>query len=242
MISTIETKEAQLKNGFYQSGTGPQQILILGSCRTIPYLSYLMRYNEGKNQFTIRRIDPCDWTVENVDLTTLEKDERILSVLKSADIFIHEHLESYGIFNTAALSEKHIYQFGMNPQTDISIPNFHDHFILEKDYESCGIKTPEDYVAKGEAEIEKFCNVCKRTSFPEMADHFRENWRTTRFFWRPNHTSNVFTLYIFRLMNDKFLHLDLTDEFWAGAATEDLFRDPHTEVTQRDREAYQIKW
>lgn len=242
MISTIETKEAQLANGYYQSGTGPQQILILGSCRTIPYLSYLMRYNEGKNQFTIRRIDPCDWTVENVDLTTLEKDGRILSVLKSCDIFIHEHLESYGMFNTATLSEKNIYQFGMNPEMDISIPNFHDHMVLENDYTAYGVPIPDDYVTRGGFEIEKFCNVCKRTSFPEMADYFLSNWRTTRFFWRPNHTSAAFTLYIFRLMNDKFLHLDLTDEFWAGAVTEDLFREPCTQVTERDRSAYSITW
>src|SRR4029077_13131091 len=100
MITTIETKDEQLRNGYFQRGTGPTEILILGSCRTLPYLSYLIRWNEsgGNNQFTIRRIDPCDWTVSGVDINSLETDERILSVLRSTRIFIHEHLESYGMF------------------------------------------------------------------------------------------------------------------------------------------------
>src|SRR6185369_6735017 len=101
MISTIESKQQQLINGFYQTGTGPQQILILGSCRTLPYLSYLKRWN-GTNgdRLTIRRIDPCDWAVENVPLEPLERDDRILKVIRETEIFIHEHLESYGFVNT----------------------------------------------------------------------------------------------------------------------------------------------
>lgn len=253
MISTLEAKEAQLKNGYYQSGSGPEQILILGSCRTLPYLSYLMRWNEGKNQFTIRRIDPCDWTVSNVDLVSLENNECILSAIKSTDIFIHEHLENYGMFNTDHLTmhefiikkvraTKNIYQFGMNAKVDIGVPNFHDRFVLFNDYPDCGLTTPPDYVERGEAAIEQFCKLCSLTSFSEMGYHFLNNWRTTRFFWRPNHVAAAFTLYIFRLMNDKFLDLALTDEFWAGAATEDLFKDPHTAVTQQDRDVYKLTW
>lgn len=242
MITTAETKEAQLKNGYYQSGSGSEQIFLLGSCRTIPYLSYLMRYNEGKNQFTIRRIDPCDWAVENVDVKSLEKDERILSAIKATKFFIHEHLGNYGMFNTSHEAEQNIYQFGMNPLMDISIPNWHDHFILEKDYESCGIPTPSDYIKCGKAEIEKFCEVCKLSSFPEFADHFLNNWQTTRFFYRPNHVGKEFTLYIFKLMNNKFLKLELSDDFWAGAATEDLYKEPCTQVSDRDREEYSITW
>lgn len=242
MISTLEAKEAQLRNGYYQSGAGPEQILIVGSCRTLAYLSYLMRWNEGKNQFTIRRIDPCDWAVSNVDLASLENDERILSAIKSTGIFIHEHLENYGMFNTSHGADNSIYQFGMNAPVDICIPNFHDRFALFNDYADCGLVAPDDYVERGETAIEQFCNLCALTSFPEMGDYFRTHWRTTRFFWRPNHVSAAFTLYIFRLMNDKFLDLALTDEFWVGARQEDLFRAPNTSVTQRDIDGYNLLW
>ncbi len=137
---------------------------------------------------------------------------------------------------------KNIYQFNMRPNKDITIPNFHDRFILEHDYTACGIPTPDDYIAKGEVAVEEFCNVCMKSSFPEFAEIFRLNWRDRRYFWRPNHTSALFTLDIFGLMNSKFLNLKLTDEFWNGARSEDLFREPHTEPTQRDIEGYGLKW
>jgi len=123
MISTIESKQQQLINGFYQTGTGPQQILILGSCRTLPYTSYLKRWNDTNgDRFTIRRIDACDWTVSNVDIDSLENDQRILPVIRGTNIFIHEHLTSYGFVNTDKEAEKNIYQFKMYPAIDISIP------------------------------------------------------------------------------------------------------------------------
>ena len=249
MISTIETRESQLRNGYFQSGTGPLEILILGSCRTLAYLNYLIRYNESKNQMTIRRIDPCDWHwneqgqpayVEEV-LTRCEADERILSVLRSCDIFIHEHIASYGMFNTSRDAEKNIYQYGMAAPIDISIPNWHDHFILWNDFADFNAAT-DDWSKKGEAEIEKFCNVARMSSFPEMGDYVRDNWRTIRFFWRPNHVSAAFTSKIFELMNKKFLYLDIDGWMWDAIRAEDQFRDPHTEVHARDREAYGITW
>jgi hypothetical protein len=243
VISTIESKQQQLINGFFERGTGAEKILILGSCRTLPYLSYLIRWNESNgDRFTIRRIDPCDWTVENVDIETCERDERIQRVIASTNIFLHEHLESYSMFNTSKETPKNIYQLGMNPLIDISIPNFHDRFILENDWVDCGMPTPEDYVAKGEQAVDGFCDVCQKSSFPEMGDYFRESWRSIRFFWRPNHISAAFSTYIFRRINSRFLHLKLTDEFIEAAKQEDLFKTPCTQPTQRDREAYRLQW
>ena len=131
---------------------------------------------------------------------------------------------------------------GMEPEADILIPNWHDHMILENDYRAYGSEPPEDYVAKGEAEIEKFLYVCLLSSFPEFGDLFRDTWRQVRYFWRPNHTSSAFTIQIFNLMNHKFLHLEATNDFMGAIGQEDLFRDPHTAVTDRDRQGYGITW
>jgi hypothetical protein len=243
MISTIESKQQQLINGFFQSGSGSEQILVLGSCRTLPYLSYLRRWNDTNgDRFTIRRIDPCDWTVSCVNIDSLESDERILKVIRESTIFIHEHLESYGFVNTAKDTQKNIWQFGMNAAMDIAIPNWHDVFLFENDYTSCGLHAPDDYIERGQAAIVKFCEVCKMSSFPEMADYFWENWRRIRFFWRPNHISAEFSMYIFRRMNSRFLHLNLSDEFLNAARQEDLFREPHTKVTKRDVDGYKLQW
>lgn len=251
MIDTINTRQAQLECGYFQSGSGPETIFILGSCRTLAFANYLIRWNngEGKNRFTIRRIDPCDlhWNSQgqNVDveplLKAMETDERVLSTIRSASIFIHEHLHNYAMFNTDKEADKTIYQFGMNAATDISIPNFHDRFILYMDF--CDFHALTDHWSQqGEKAVQEFIDLCALTSFPEFGEYFQKNWRTTRFFWRPNHTSAAFTLKIFELMNDKFLQLPLSEEFWAGARTEDQFSSPHTSVTQHDIDAYGLTW
>jgi len=249
MITTIEIKEH--RDDVFQVGSGKTKILILGSCRTVPYLNYLNRYNVmNGDPFTIYAIEPNNWSWDLNDnpvdrdaaIAALETNERILSIIRDADIFIHEWYESFGMFNTKRDQEKNIYQFNMAPALDILIPNFHDRFILEHDYTACGIPTPDDYLKRGEDAVEGFRSVCLQSSFPEFGDVFFDTWRDVRYFWRPNHVSASFTLFLFRRMNSRFLHLNLTDEFMDGARKEDLFREPHTHITQRDIEGYGLRW
>lgn len=249
MIDTVNTQAAHYIDGCWTTGTGEQVIVVLGSCRVLPYVNYFNRLNTD-NKYTIclinlvnfafnesgNQVDPKMFTEQFENKTIL------LDMIKRCRWFIHEHAENFQFLNTSREADKNIYQYGMNAQVDISVPNFNDHMILANDYVDYGATTPDDYVERGEAEVEKFCNICTLTSFPEMADYFRDNWRTIRFFYRPNHISSAFTLYIFRKMNEKFLHLDLTDEFWGAAGQEDLYCNPHTEVTDRDRKEYDIKW
>lgn len=238
MISTSDTKQQQLALGFFQSGMGPVKMLIVGSCRVNPYINYLVRFNEGANRFTIRTIDPFDWhwnaVGEMVDyekaIEAQEKNDLLLAALRETTIFIHEHFANYGMFNTEPLAPKNIYQFCLLPKLDICIPNFHDVAIIGESKEV------------GLASIEKFCAICEQTSFPEMAEHFRTNWRLRRFFWAANHVSKHFTLFIFKQMNDRFLHLNLTDDFWREAEKEDIYSATPAPVSEQDRIQWQLKW
>ncbi len=219
--------------------------LLVGSCRCVPYLNYL-----AGTALHVYAIEPNNfhWDEEGNPveilsvLTRLETDPRILQVIADSGIFIHEHYANFGMFNTAKDAAKNIYQFGMDPIMDIAIPNFHDHFILENDYAACGLECPDDYIRRGENEIEKFCWVAEASSFPEFAEVFHYGWRRIRYFWRPNHVSAKFTMFIFTQMNKRFLHLPLPDEFYLDASQYDMYAEPHTEVTQRDREGYGITW
>ena len=250
MIYTFDTKRAQLRDGFYQTGSGPRCVLIVGSCRTMAFLNYLAAWNEvSGNELTIRYINPFDWHWNAVDelvdlesaIDAMETHSGVLGVIGDTDIFIHEHYGNYGMFNTSRDAAKNIYQFGMNANTDISIPNFHDHFILYNDFAAFG-EVPEDWKERGLAAVDKFCNLCAKTSFPEMAEYFRSNWQNMRLFWTPNHTSGAFTLYLFRRMNDVFLNLPLSNDFWQRIGGDDMFRDPHTPVHQKDIETYKLTW
>lgn len=223
------------------SGEPKETILIVGSCRCVAFINYLNRYNDSAGKpFRIHAIEP--FTFSEAQRDKMETDERVLGILKSTTIFLHEHYVSYRMFNTSRDAAENIYQHGMDPRLDISIPNFHDHMILENDYIAYGQTAPENYAELGEAAVKKFCDLCLLTSFPEMYLYFWQNWRTKRLFWRPNHTSAEFTIYLFRRMNEKFLKLDLSEEFWNAASQEDLFRDPHTSVTENDVRNYGLTW
>lgn len=250
MIYTFDTKRAQLRDGFYQTGSGSRCVLIVGSCRTMAFLNYLAAWNEvSGNSFTIRYINPFDWhwnaADEMVDLEkaidALEINSGILGVIGDTEIFIHEHYGNYGMFNTSRDAAKNIYQFGMNANTDISIPNFHDHFILYNDFAAFG-EVPEDWKERGLEAVDKFCNLCAKTSFPEMAEYFRENWRDKRMFYTPNHTSKHFTFWLMERMNDKFLQLHTSNEFWQAIRDDDMFSAPCTQVHTKDIETYKLTW
>jgi hypothetical protein len=249
MIGTIDTKQQQLERGYYEFGNGNTKVLILGTCRSIPYLNYFHRWNEGRNEFTVRFIDAFNWNWDRnenrVDceaaINSQEKNEAMLSMLKETNIFIHEHYQNFGMFNTTDVAPKNIYQFGLKPDIDVCVPNWHDVFILENDFRAFG-ELPSNYIEKGEQAAHNFANKCILTSFPEFGNVFKETWRDIRYFWTPNHISNHFSVLVFTLMNEKFLRMPLTFDFWNGARQEDLFKEPHTQVTQGDIEGYKLKW
>lgn len=270
MTTTVETKRAQLENGFYQTGSGPETILIVGSCRTMAYISYLARYNESAGQpFRICFIDPFNFLFSKEDdrilprpefeelLHRLESDERILGVISSASIFIHEWYDSYEMFNCDLGGYRNIYQFGLAAKLDICIPNFHDHFVLATEQATYDAQTHEAIEANGGqpsaetmehmkqvglAHVEKFCGVCHKSSIPDFANYFKNWWRVQRMFWTGNHVSANFTLNVFRMINDQYLRLPLSEEFWHEASKEDLFRNPHTPLTSVDVDMYGISW
>ncbi len=264
MIDTVQTKSAQLRNGYFQVGGGPQRVLIVGSCRTMAYLNYLARYNDiSGNRMTICHIDPFNWhwdvheQVVNLEEAILrcEADQRLLDMLKETQVFIHEYYAYFGMFNTSPESEKTIYHFGLQPEQDICIPNFHNRFILfneQLQFDKHKQDTLRDHGATeglieamkqyGEQAIDKFCYICEQSSFPEMAEYFRANWRHLRMFWTGNHVSSHFTMYLFRQMNERFLRLTLDGLFWNAASQEDMFSRPCTGITQHDVDAYGLTW
>ena len=257
LINTLDVKIAQQEKGSYSCGTGPETILLIGSCRSINYLNYLKLWNEGNgNRFTIHHLDPFNWNFKMVNgieertdfeatINALETDSRILELLAKTDIYLHEYYSQFGMFNTDKQAEKNIHQFGLLPKVDICIPNFNDLFILYNDLMTFDKETqdnPNDIElakSKGLKAIEKFYTICYKSDFPEMADYFRFNWTTTRFFWTYNHISTDFSYKIWELLNNKFLNLENWDKY---SNINDMFASPCTKVHNNDRINYNIKW
>ncbi len=269
MIDTVSIKQMQLQHGFLTVGSGKEVILILGSCRVAPYINHFDRWNlENGNRFTIHTMDAFNhnWSLdgERVDyleaLKKLETDDRILNMLKSVDWFIHEWYANAGMFNCNKEAENNIYKYGLQPSLDICIPSFNDLFILTNDilkfnsdlakiaHQDLNVlgrlskQTEWEIYQESQKGLDKFHKVCMLSDLPEMSPLFAKNWQHQRFFHSYNHISKYFTISIFELMNEKYLHLPLTKEFMDEISKEDMFANSYTKLTYLDIQHYGLDW
>ncbi len=260
-VNTVSIKQQQLTKGYFSSGTGKEVILIMGSCRVAQYVWYLDKWNnENGNRFTICSLDPfnLNWNEqdERVDyeeaLKSMETHEGLLSMLASVDYFIHEFYANAGMFNVERNNPKTIYKFGLKPKHDICIPNWNNIFTLAGDIVSFDTeirkKAIQDINVTGKLsdqtikEIEKvsqdnlnkFYDVCLKTSFPQFAKIFRDNHKKERFFWNFNHTNKNFTLAIFCELNEHYLHLYLPESYLREIFQYDMFESNYTKLTFYD--------
>lgn len=260
-------KAIQLHNGTFKVGSGPLVIVLLGSCRIVPYLNVFHALN-GNNRFTIHMINVVNFMFDQkgirVDTEALvsqyENRQDVRKILESTQWFIHEHLEHYGMFNSSQDSSKNIYQFGMKPEIDVGIPNFHDLFVLFRDqlrydaelrkqaeldldfYKRLSDELQQRIKENGLREIEKFISLCPKTSIPEIGTEFENTWRSVRYFWTTNHITNHFTSLVLKLINRKFLKLEVEDAKWYDLLGEDIYRTPHTHLTQYDVDNFALSW
>lgn len=266
MLDTVNTKEDQVRNGFFQIGSGPIRVLLLGSCRILPYANYLIRL--GQDHFTINVINVVNcWQDEAGRPTEGEKgaarfecSPKVMEMIRTTEWFLHEHTENFGLFNTGDLCEKNIYQFGMNARLDISLPNFHDVFILFQDIidwnpnlklmakadiertQQVSDTTQKAIAGMGFDQVAKFLENCRKTDLPEFADLFEKRWMRIRYFWTINHVSAAFTGAVFKLANDKFLNWAIPCDFWQAIAKEDLYDNHRTAITKYDVKQYGLTW
>lgn len=265
--NTVNTKAEQLTNGYFKAGTGETIVLIIGSCRSVPYIGYFNKLNElNNNLYTIFFIDPFNFGYnkndERIDMeaniVSLETDERILSLLKSTSIIVHEYYSNYGMFSFDKTKEKNIYQFGLNPEIDICIPNFNDNFILFKDIITFDVdirkRAQQDWnvIDKLSEQIQsemyelsrkglqKFYDVCMLSDIPEMKIIFGDNFKKKRFFHSYNHVAKPFTMAIFNILCNRYLKTELPENFYEDQ--EDIFANSFTPLTEYDVKFWRYSW
>lgn len=270
MINTVNTKNEQLSNGYFTVGSGEETILVLGSCRSIPYMNYFVALNnENGGRFTVNFTDPFYWnwsaSGQRVDyeqaLLECEKNHELVSMLGRVDIFIHEYYGNAGLFNCDKSAAKNIYQFGLNPKVDICIPNYNDRFVLFGDIVTFDIEmrksAMQDMNVIGELSqqtqniifeisqqnLHKFYEICRLSDIPEMEEYFKDNFNRKRLFWTYNHVSKDFTYFIFVKMCNKFLGIDLSEGFMRNIyQMPDMFANNYTYLTEYDIKWYGFEW
>lgn len=267
MIDTVNSKPRHYTHGSFCIGSGPTVILIEGSCRVIPCVNYF-DYLNADNRFTIHLINVVNICFDVHDnkvnpaehAQQFESNPHLLDTIRKTKWFIHEHAVRFGMLNTDKTCPKNIYQFGMNPDIDISLPNFNDVFILaqelvdidpkvkkiaKEDYAAIGQLSPDTKAVmrlRGMTEINKFLNICAKTSLPEFAAEFAANWKSIRYFWTGSHVSKEFTTTVFRMMNERYLKLKIDPEAFRRIHADDMYATPASPVTRYDVENYGINW
>lgn len=227
-----------------------EDVLFVTSCRGLPHFNYLKVWNEmNGNPWRLTITLPYLWhhTPDNqprdvkVSLAACRRNDRILGAIKRASIVIYEHHENYGMFNTALSCGETLWHLTRAVVLPIHLPGWNNHFILAKDRPVEPLNA-ELLALHGHHELNTFVRNCERTSFGDFAGWFLRHWRSRRLFWTHNHPTNLYTLELFQRMNEKFLHLNLTADFWNAVRGMDLFQENHTEVTDMDVDAYGIAW
>lgn len=258
-INTINTKQQQLQQGYFEVGSGIEKILIIGSCRSVPYVQYLHDWDKD-NRFTIRFIDPFNFLYDLNDnrvnmqakIDSLQVDNRMLRMLNETDICLHEWYANYGMFNFDHEAEKNIYQFGLDPKTDLCIPSFNDKFILTTDivafdteirkkaiadYNVTGKLTDEtlaEVKAVSDANIKKFFDVCEMSDFQGFGKYFKHSYKQVRYWHNSNHVTKWFTITIMMLICEQ-IGIELTDEFVEQLKdTPDMYANIFTPLTEYD--------
>ncbi len=261
MINTVNTKQEQLTNGYFKIGSGEELLLIIGSCRSVPYLNYFKKVNETNNKYTIAFIDPFNFLYDKYDnridgeanIISMENNDAILDLFKNTSIIIHEHYANFGMFNFDKNATKNVYKFGMQPSLDICIPSWNDVFVLFKDIFSFDIdirkRGLQDINVTGNLSnqiqgeiaelsiknLQRFYNVCNLSDIPEMGVYFKENIYRKRLWHTYNHVNKNFTMAMFNFIDKKFLHLNLPEDFYNDQ--KDIFANSFTPLTE-----YDIRW
>lgn len=262
MKHTVEsTKEGFYANGTCRLGSGPTKILILGSCRIMPYVNYIDFLNRD-NRITLDVINIVNfnWDADNkpVDrdeaVKNKESNPTLLQRIRETQIFIHEHAEHYDFLNTDHSCPKNIYQFGMNPRADIAIPNWNAPFLFQDQldlipafrvqFEEAKEMTPElesAMASYGNVTVSKFLWHCEESTFPELNEIIRPSWKKTRYWWTANHVSAAYFNLVWDLLNDRFLELPSLPGF-SALRSEDPFGANPTRITEYDRKAFGLEW
>jgi hypothetical protein len=252
MIDSVQIQEAQIKHGWLKVGTGKTTVLVMASCRGIPFLNYLNDLN-AHNDMTLCFINPSSWDVNG---TNPPDEARLASMFGPVKWFIHDTYMNHGVFNTSSLCRSRIYDLGLKPDLDISLPTGDAQILFQEIVDNhpamkarCG-SNPDDIPgdiqemirSMGIEAVNGYGMICRMSSFPEMEDVFKSTWNKTRYLHTSNHTSSEFTTRVFRLMNDNFLHLNVDSGLWGKWLSEDMFSSNQAPVTEYDVRHHEIQW
>lgn len=233
---------------FGGNGAG-KRIVLIGSCRIVPFLNYLRVYNSlNGDPFELGCFNPVEmWTGPGNEVSdgvnNILKDYR----LGETDFLVCEHVQYCGVLNTVRSSEQNIFDsLGCNPAVEIRLPNFNDMHIFDLEtamHDRVGyanLSHPEKVAfIKGETAKHKarFLSHCRGSSLPELEAWVESNWLTTRLGWSSSHPSRALLWRMFEGVAEK-LGIEITPQLESHPlCLADVYQSTGIALTDVDFEA-----
>jgi hypothetical protein len=199
---TTNILRASYEKGEFSFGNpdAPRTVVLIGSCRIVPFLNNLRVYNEQNGHpFELLCFDPVEmWGGPGHEVA--DGVNKVLDGYRfgKVDFLVCEHVQYCGVLNTVRSSEQNIFKdLGCNPDTEIRLPNWNDMHTLDAETEI----HDKGYAALGHAERvvflrdatavckARFLSHCRQSSFPHLEEWTESNWLTTRLGWTSSHPS-----------------------------------------------------
>jgi hypothetical protein len=183
---------------------GAAIVVLVGSCRIVPFLNILRVYNELRGfPLELLCFDPVEmWGGPGHEVA--DGVNRILSGYRfdRADYLVCEHVQYCGVLNTVRSSEQNIFaSLGCAPVSEIRLPNWNDMHLFDAEtakYDPCyavlqGADRPAELRRRSDIHKNRFLSHCRLSSFPDLAEWTEANWLTTRLGWTSSHPSIALT-------------------------------------------------
>lgn len=201
-ITTNILRESYNQKQFaFGNSQGKQTVVLIGSCRIVPFLNYLRVYNElNGHPFQLLCFNPVEmWQGPGHEVS--EGVNKVMEGYKfgRVDYLLCEHVQRCGVINTFCMSQENIFDsLGCRPKVEIRLPNWNDMHIFDAEtamHDKTGYATWYDEVKTAyirnetQTHKERFLSHCRQSSFQELEAWVESHWLNTRLGWTSSHPS-----------------------------------------------------
>jgi hypothetical protein len=202
-----------------------KNILLIGTCRITAFLNYLANdsYFDSYNILAAFVHLP-----ELAELSEeLINNENFKLYINNTSILICEYVIHFKYFNTSRFTEKNIFKIKDTFDLIISLPNFQNPCIFAKDIifhenlyeyflkyinkEISEINFSEKLKTIHISEINRYCDVIKKSDFPEFHEFVLNNVYNFRIAHTINHPSNFLLIKLHEMLLKKFFNRDIPE-------------------------------
>ena len=230
MIITLGDIDAKNRSGHIMilDNNAKKNILFIGSCRITAYVNYFLNDEYfGKNYNYVCILVHIPAMVE-LSKNIVDNDT-VKQLICNSSILIKEYVKNYSYFNTIISEAENIYKIYNSFDYTALIPNYDNFLFYTRDilmYGNTEIKSifnsyinneihidilSEKMQAIHKKELERFYTIIRQTDVTDLKSFVENNIQKRRLGHTLNHSSNILSLEIYRLVQKNIFNRDIPE-------------------------------